>query len=226
MVFSSHFRSLLVSVFISFHLKLIYFSIHKVRAPLGSSASFRPIFLTCFSKLFEHIILSCVLFFLEYNSIFSPCQVGFYFGRSTLNQILYLFRSILDGFNKSRPGSRMILKPKATFPGLLTLSGIPLFHKLISALLPPFFACWPQSFFSVRHACVVFQNHKSRFFGFRRGVPQGFVLSPVLFSLFIDGLPASLPSSVSCSLYADDLIIWSSSPSVPTAVKATQEALI
>ena len=36
----------------------------------------------------------------------------------------------------------------------------------------------------------------------------------------------SLPSSVSCSIFADDLVIWSSSPSVPTAVEATLEALI
>ena len=45
------------------------------------------------------------------------------------------------------------------------------------------------------------------------------------FCLFINDLPVSLPSSVSCSLYADDLAIWSSSPSVPTAVEATQGAL-
>ena len=45
------------------------------------------------------------------------------------------------------------------------------------------------------------------------------------FSLFINDLLASLPSSVSCSLYADDLAIWSSSPSVPTAVEAKQGAL-
>ena len=48
---------------------------------------------------------------------------------------------------------------------------------------------------------------------------------PVLFSLFINDLPASLANSVSCSLYADDLAIWSSSTSVPTAVEATQGAL-
>ena len=72
---------------------------------------------------------------------------------------------------------------------------------------------------------MVFQNHKIRFFRVRRCVPQGSVLGPVLFSLFINNLLASLPSSVSCSFYADDLAIWSSSPSVPTAVETTQGAL-
>ena len=72
---------------------------------------------------------------------------------------------------------------------------------------------------------MVFQNHKSRSFRVRRGVPQKSVLGPVLFPLFINDLPASLPSSVSYSLYADDLVIWSSSPLVPTAVEATQGAL-
>ena len=100
-----------------------------------------------------------------------------------------------------------------------------LFHKLISAGLPSCFARWTQSFLSDRRASVVYQNHKSRSFRVRRGVPQGSVLGPVLFSLFINDLPTSLPSSVRCSLYADDLAIWSSSPSVPTAVEATQGAL-
>ena len=54
---------------------------------------------------------------------------------------------------------------------------------------------------------MVYQNHKSRSFRVRRGVPQGSVLGPVHFSLLINDLSASLPSSVSCFLYADDLAI-------------------
>ena len=52
--------------------------IHKMGKPLDSPASFRPISLTsCVSKLFERIILSRLLFFLESNSILSPRQAGF-----------------------------------------------------------------------------------------------------------------------------------------------------
>ena len=84
--------------------------IHKMGKPLDSPASFQPISLTsCVSKLFERIILSRLFFLLESNSILSPRQAGFHSGQSTLDQILYLSQSILDGFNKPRPGSRTIL---------------------------------------------------------------------------------------------------------------------
>ena len=199
--------------------------IHKMGKPLNSPASFRLISLTsCVSKLFERIILSH-LFFLESNSILSPRQAGFRPGRSTLDQILYLSQSISDGFNKPRPGSRTILSTIDFSKAFDSVWHLVLFHKLISAGLPPCFARWTQSFLFDRRVSVVYQNHKSRSFRVRRGVPQGSVLGPVLFSLFINDLPASLPSSISCSLYADDLVIWSSSPSVPTAVEATQGAL-
>ena len=164
-------------------------------------------------------------FFLESNSIFSPRQAGFRPGRSTLDQILFLSQSISDGLHKPRPGSRTILSTIDFSKAFDSAWHLALFHKLISAGLLRCFARWTQSFLSDRRACVVYQNHKSRSFRVFRGVPQGSVLGPVLFSLFINDLLASLPSSVSCSLYADDLAIWSSSPSVPTAVEATQGAL-
>ena len=193
--------------------------------PLDSPASFQPISFTyCISKLCERIILSSLLFFLESNSILSSGQAGFRPGRFTPDQILYLSQSISDGFNKPKPGSRTILAT-INFSKAFDFVWHPIrFHKLISAGLSPCLSSWIQSFFSDRRACVVYQNHKSRSFRVRQGVPQGSVLGPVLFSLFND-LPDSLPSSVSCSLSADNVAIWSSSSSVPIAVEATQGAL-
>ena len=54
---------------------------------------------------------------------------------------------------------------------------------------------------------------------------QGSILGPVLFSPFIKRSSCFSASSISCSLYADELAIWSSSPLVPTVVKGTQGAL-
>ena len=139
--------------------------IHKMEKPLDSPSSFRSIPLTsCVSKLFERIILSRLLFFLEFNSILSPCQADFRPGRCILDQILFLSQSVSDGFNKSRPGSRTILSTIDFFKAFDSVWHPALFHKLISAGLPPCFARWTQSFLSDRRAYVVYQNHKSRSF--------------------------------------------------------------
>ena len=200
--------------------------IHKVGKPTNCPASFRPISLTsCVSKLFERIILSRLLYFLESNSILSPCQAGFRPGRSTIDQVLFLSQSIWDGFNKPKPGSRTILASVDFSKAFDSVWHPALFYKLLLSGLPPCFVRWTQSFLSDRRACVSINSHRSRSFRVRRGVPQGSVLGPVLFSLFINDLPLSLPSSVSCSLYADDVAIWSSSPAVPVAHQATQNAL-
>ena len=112
--------------------------IHKMGKPLDSPASFRPISLTsCVSKLFECIILSRLLFFLESNFFLSPRQAGFRPERSTLDQILYLSQSISDGFSKPRPGSRTILSTIDFSKVFDSVWHPALFHKLISAGLPP-----------------------------------------------------------------------------------------
>ena len=58
-----------------------------------------------------------------------------------------------------------------------------------------------------------------------RDVSQSTILKPVFFSLLVSDLPASLPSTVKDSFYADDLAIWAYSPNVEWATAAVQTAL-
>ena len=133
--------------------------------PLDSPAFFRPISLTsCVSWLFECIIPSCLLFFLESNFILFSHQASFCPGRPTLDQILYLSQSILDEFKRLRLGSQTILCAIDFLKAFDSVWHPALFHQLILAGLPPCFAHWNQSFLSDRHTCMVFQNHKSHSF--------------------------------------------------------------
>ena len=121
--------------------------IHKMGKPIYSLSSFWPISLTfCFSKLFERIILSRLFFFLESNSILSPCQAAFRPGSSILDQILFLSQSISDGFNKPRSRSRTILATIDFTKAFDSVWQPSLSHKLISAGFPPCFANCTQSF--------------------------------------------------------------------------------
>ena len=127
---------------------------------------------------------------------------------------MFLSQPISDGFNKPRPGSRMILSTIDFSKAIDSVWHPALFHTLISAGLPPCFAHWTQSVLSQGRSCVVFQNTKI--------VPfesvEMFRKDPFLalyFSLFIKDFPAFLPSFVSCSFYAVYLAIWSSSTRSP-----------
>ena len=106
---SSHFQSFLVFAFLSFHLEEIFWYSHTQEGkPLDSPASFRPISLaSCVSKLFERIILSRLLFFLESNFILSlPARPV-----SALDRLLWIkFFIFLNPFGMGlKPGFRTIL---------------------------------------------------------------------------------------------------------------------
>ena len=131
--------------------------IREMGKHLDSPALFRPISLTsCISKLFKRIILSCLLFFLEFNSILSPHQACFRPGRSTLNYNLFLSQFISHGLNKPRPDSRTILSTIDFSKAFDFVWHPALFHNLISAGHPFSFARWTQVFFSDGRACVVY----------------------------------------------------------------------
>ena len=164
-------------------------------------------------------------YFLEQQDILSPVQAGFIPGGSTVDQVLLLSQSIADSFHQSKPGARAVLAAVDFVKAFGSVWRSAFLSGLLSLNLPLCFVEWMRYCLSDRRSKVRICNSCGRPFRLRGGVPRGSVLGPVLFSLYINGLPAFLPASVETSLCADGLAIWASSPSVGCATYVVQAAL-
>ncbi|KAK7095559.1 hypothetical protein V1264_006949 [Littorina saxatilis] len=83
---------------------------------------------------------------------------------------------------------------------------------------------WIRSYLYNRRASVNVDETKSKKLLLRHGVPQGGVLSPTLFLLFIDNLVSEMPKGIKAALYADDLVIWCKEEHASTATYRMQRA--
>ena len=95
-----------------------------------------------------------------------------------------------------------------------SLSHNELIHKLISYGISGNLLYWIQSFLTNRTQLVRVGNHLSNPSPVSSGVPQGSVLGPILFILFINDVADSFHDTVSAQLFADDII--KSTPPSPT----------
>lgn len=68
---------------------------------------------------------------------------------------------------------------------------------------------WIQAFLSNRTQAVKIGKHRSAFTDVSSGVPQGRVLGPILFVLFINDIVDIISNDLSIKLYADDVKIYS-----------------
>lgn len=83
-----------------------------------------------------------------------------------------------------------------------------LINKLKSIGVPSDITNWVTSYLLNRKQYVEIEGSRSRFLDVFSGVPQGSVLGPVLFNIYINDLAEAIDTSVSVKLFADDCILF------------------
>ena len=168
--------------------------------------NFRPISKTShIIKTHERVLRNKLVSYFECNSLFSLNQHGFRAGRSTLTQLLQHFDSINEGLVNNIDTDSIYLDYEKAFD---KVDHSLLLAKLSRYQLPDLFVSWVSSFLSDRTQTVVVGGMQSRPQRVISGVPQGSVLGPALFLVFINDIERCLTGST-IGFFADDTRISS-----------------
>lgn len=179
-------------------------------------SNYRPIsLLPIFSKILEKIMSKRLLNFLEKYNLLVEQQFGFRKNRSTEQAITALTHNILQNIDNGEFTVAVFIDLTKAFD---TVPHNILLHKLNHLGVRGVANTWFESYLSDREQFVIYNNAKSTRKKVTCGVPQGSILGPLLFLIFINDIVQS-SEKLKWTLFADDTTIYFSDKNVKNAIE-------
>jgi ribonuclease HI len=183
--------------------------------------SYRPItLLSCLGKLLERLVAARLEYMVDSMSLLSPNQCGFRRRYSTMDVLLRIEKDIRSAQVASEVCLVVYIDLQSAFDKVW-IDG--LLYKLAMAGIGGAMARWLHAYLTSRTACVRVSGILSDALPLSAGVPQGAVLSPLLFNLMLMDIPQL--DGVNVLLYADDITVCVRGPTIRAAKSLTQQYL-
>ena len=167
--------------------------------------NYRPVSLTCIlCKVMESIIRDQVMYHLRINNTLSPYQYGFINKRSTTLQLLNVLDKWTFELDQGKEIEGVYFDFQKAFDSvphkrlLLKLEKIGIKNKSLN---------WKKDFLENRYQ-VWLNGALSNIIQVKSGIPQGSVLGPILFIIYVNDNPDNIKSNI--MLFADDAKLFQS----------------
>ena len=198
--------------------------IHK-KGPKDDVGNYRPIStFPIFGKIFEKILYSRIYSFMSQRNLICDTQFGFRQNHSTSHAIHHSINFIKGSHMLNKHVIGIFIDLSKAFD---TIDHKKLLYKLYNYGIRGLAYNLIKSYLSNRYQCVKIEDQKSENVLVKYGVPQGSVLGPLLFLLYINDLK-NIITHKNCKiiLYADDTNIFIAFDTISNATQLSNDVLL
>ena len=178
--------------------------IHK-KGSRSNPLNYRPISMTCISsKILEHILCHNINNFLDNNNLLVEYQHGFRKQHGCDTQLLTTVSDLVEAYDQNIPVDLAVLDFSKAFD---VVSHPKLILKMEAIGIHRSTCSWISDWLSNRLLTVTVNGAQSSLHHVTSGVPQGSVLGPLLFLLYINDMPSCV-HFCNLRLFADDSLAF------------------
>ena len=179
------------------------------KGPRLDPLNYRPVSITSVPcKTLEKVIASHMRTYLEENNLLSENQFGFRSKHSTTDQLLLCYNDITREVDQGKMTDMIFFDFSKAFDKVCHSI---LIGKLRDLGFSPQLTRWIQQFLTARRMQVRVHGAESTWCSVSSGVPQGSVLGPILFLIYVNHVVQNLSSKY--KIFADDIKLYVSSTS-------------